>query len=271
MVSRMKTYPLFVLLKGRPALVVGGGTVGERKARELLRAGAKVTVVSRDLTPGLAALAQEGRVAFIPGEFSPEQLEGMTLVIGATDNPEVNRQISLAAQARGLWVNIVDAPELCTFIVPAKVCRGPLTIAISTGGAAPALARRLREDLERQFGPEYQPYLELLQEIRQRVLKIRRGHPDNPRLFENLLESPLKEAVARKDRRHIAAILREHLGTVLPQEEIDETLAVVSQEILAGEPPGPAGEGPPSCSPRASPGQTAGSPPHNPDPGELQK
>jgi siroheme synthase-like protein len=76
----------------------------------------------------------------------------MTLVVGATDDQEVNRRVSLAAQARGLFVNIVDAPELCTFIVPAQVRRGPLTIAVSTGGASPALARQLREELEERFG-----------------------------------------------------------------------------------------------------------------------
>ncbi|MFZ2089621.1 MAG: NAD(P)-dependent oxidoreductase, partial [Desulfobaccales bacterium] len=116
----MKTYPIFALIDDRPVLVVGGGAVGERKVQDLLVAGARVTVVSREITPALAELAAAGRLRFIKGDFDPKHLEGMTLVVGATDDQEVNRRVSAAAQARGLFVNIVDAPDLCTFIVPAQ-------------------------------------------------------------------------------------------------------------------------------------------------------
>jgi len=166
----MKTYPLFALIEDRACLVVGGGAVGERKVQDLLAAGARVTVVSQALTPRLAELAAQGRVQFIQDDFSPQYLDGMTLVVGATDDQKVNREVSAAAQARNLPVNIVDAPELCTFIVPAQVRRGALTIAVSTGGASPALARRVREELEQLFGPEYGPYLRLLQAVRHQVL-----------------------------------------------------------------------------------------------------
>ncbi|MBM4272979.1 MAG: bifunctional precorrin-2 dehydrogenase/sirohydrochlorin ferrochelatase [Deltaproteobacteria bacterium] len=218
----MKTYPIFVLIDGKPCLVVGGGAVGERKVQDLLTAGAKVTVVSQALTPTLAKLASQGQIRYLEGGFTPKHLEGMVLVIGATDDPRVNARVSAEAQARGIWVNIADAPELCTFIVPAQVRRGDLTVAISTGGASPALARRLREDLERRFGPEYGPYLALLKEVRERVLAARRGHPDNAALFLRLVDSPLQEALARHDREEVSRILVEILEEVLPYAVLAE-------------------------------------------------
>jgi precorrin-2 dehydrogenase/sirohydrochlorin ferrochelatase len=211
----MKTYPIFALLDGKPCLVVGGGAVGERKVLDLLAAGAQVTVVSQTLTLALEKLAGRGEIRYLEGVFTPGHLAGMVLVIGATDDPQVNIWVSNAAQERGIWVNIVDAPDLCSFIVPAQVRRGDLTVAISTGGASPALARRLREDLERRFGPEYGPYLALLQEVREQVLAVRRGHPDNAALFLRLVDSPLQEAMGRGDRERVRFVLNEILGEIL--------------------------------------------------------
>lgn len=226
----MKTYPLFALIEDRPCLVVGGGTVGERKVQDLLTAGARVTVVSKVLTPRLSELVAAGHIHFIQGDFSPHYLDGMTLVVGATDDQRVNRQVSAAAQARNVLVNIVDAPELCTFIVPAQVRRGSLTIAVSTGGASPALARQVREELEQLFGPEYGRYLRLLQSVRNQVLSRRRGHPENPRLFQRLVAGPLQAAISREDRPQVLAALAEVLGEVLSSEEIGVALAQAWEE-----------------------------------------
>ena len=220
----MKTYPIFALIEDRPCLVVGGGAVGERKVQDLLLAGARVTVVSREITPGLAELAAAGRLHFIQGEFNPQHLDGMTLVVGATDDQEVNREVSAAAQARGLFVNIVDAPELCTFIVPAQVRRGPLTIAVSTGGASPALARKVREELEQRFGPDYGRYLRVLKAVRERVLARRRGHPENLRLFQGLITDSLQEAIAQGDQPRALAVLEKALGEVLASEDLAAAL-----------------------------------------------
>jgi len=220
----MKTYPLFALIEDRACLVVGGGAVGERKVLDLLAAGAKVTVVSRELTPGLAELAAQERLSFIQGDFTPRHLDGMMLVVGATDDLVVNQQVSAAAQARGLLVNIVDAPELCTFIVPAQVRRGPLTIAVSTGGASPALARKVREELEQHFGPDYGLYLRVLQAVRNQILARRRGHPENQRLFQGLIAGPLQEAIARGDRTQALAVLEKALGEVLTVEDLAAAL-----------------------------------------------
>jgi precorrin-2 dehydrogenase/sirohydrochlorin ferrochelatase len=228
----VKTYPIFAVIQDRPCLVVGGGLVGERKVHDLMNAGARVTVVSRTLTPELAALASRGQIRYLPEDFAEAQVEGMALVMAATDDRAVNTRVSAAAQSRGLWVNVADDPEYCTFIVPAVVRRGDLTLAIGTGGASPALARQLREELQQHFGPEYGPYLDLLRRVRARLLTERRGHPDNADLFHRLVQSPLKEAVARGDRAWMVRVLHEVLGSVLSTPVLGE---LVSQTFEEGE------------------------------------
>ncbi len=223
----MQTYPIFAIVTGRPVLVVGGGAVGERKVQDLVAAGARVTVVSREFTPALREMAAQGIIVALAGDFQPAQVTGMALVVGATDDPEVNAAVSRAAQEANIWVNIVDAPELCTFIVPAQVKRGDLTLAVSTGGASPALARRLRETLERAFGPEYGPYLDLLRAVRERLLAVRRGHPGNAALFLRLVDSPLKEAVAHRDAQAVMDLLKGVVGVWLPEKELEELTASI--------------------------------------------
>jgi precorrin-2 dehydrogenase/sirohydrochlorin ferrochelatase len=228
----MKTYPIFAIIENKPCLVVGGGAVGERKVADLMAAGALVTVVSRTLTPELAALAERGEITYLPEAFTEGMVEGMALVMAATDDPEVNAAVSAAAQTRAIWVNVADEPQHCTFIVPAQVRRGELTLAISTGGASPALARQLREELEQHFGPEYGPYLDLLQRVRTRLLTERRAHPDNGPLFHRLVRSPLKEAVAQGDRARVLHLLQEALGPVLGTPVLGE---LVSQALKGTE------------------------------------
>jgi precorrin-2 dehydrogenase/sirohydrochlorin ferrochelatase len=226
----VKTYPIFAVIENKPCLVVGGGAVGERKVHDLMAAGARVTVVSRTLTPELTALASRGEIRYLPEDFAEAQVDGMALVMAATDEPEVNAKVSAAAQARGIWVNVADDPEYCTFIVPALVRRGDLTLAISTGGASPALARQLREELQQHFGPEYGPYLDLLRRVRTRLLTERRAHPDNGPLFHRLVHSPLREAVARGDRARVVSVLHEVLGSVLSTPVLGELVSQAFEE-----------------------------------------
>jgi precorrin-2 dehydrogenase / sirohydrochlorin ferrochelatase len=226
----MKTYPIFAVIEDKPCLVVGGGAVGERKVMDLMTAGARVTVVSPALTPELAALAAQGKIRYLAAGFTESQVEGMALVMAATDDPRVNARVSAAAQARAIWVNVADEPEYCTFIVPAQVRRGELTLAISTGGASPALARQLREELQQRFGPEYGPYLDLLKRVRSRLLTERRAHPDNGPLFHRLVQSPLREAVAQGDRARVVNILHEVLGSVLPTPVLGELVSQAFKE-----------------------------------------
>jgi len=160
-------YPLFVNLQGRSCLVIGGGDVATRKVTDLLNAGAKVTVVSAQATTQLGALC--GQITWIERDYRPGDEKGAELVFIATDNPEVNRLAAQNAKAAGAWVNAADAPGECDFYVPSKVTRGDLVIALSASGKAPALTRRLRMELERQFGPEYEAYVALLGYAREKV------------------------------------------------------------------------------------------------------
>lgn len=226
----MKTYPIFILIEDKPCLVVGGGVVGERKVLDLRTAGARVTVLSKALTSTLAELAQAGEIRYLNETFTPDHLDGMVLVMAATDDREVNAKVSAAAQERGIWVNVADDPEYCTFIVPAQVRQGDLTLAISTGGASPAVARKLRQELEQRFGPEYKPYLALLKEVRYRLLNERRGHPENAALFHRLVDSPLLEAVALGDRAKVVAVLHEVLGDALSPQILGEVTSEAFQE-----------------------------------------
>ena len=142
--------PLFTNLAGRAVLVVGGGAVARRKVQSLLPTGARVWVGAVHLEPQLARWAAEGRIKSVLGEFDPAWLDGAWLVVAATDDAAVNQAVADAAEARRIWANVVDDAELSTVHLPARVERGPVQIAISSGGGAPMLARHLREQLERQ-------------------------------------------------------------------------------------------------------------------------
>ena len=163
----MRYYPAFLDLQGLGCLVVGGGQVGERKVKTLSACGAVVHLVSPELTPFLDEEVRQGRVRLLAPAFLPEHLEDMFLVIGATDDPEVNQRISLEARTRNILCNIVDKPRECNFIVPSQVHRGDLVIAVSTGGRSPALAKKIRQDLENLFPDIYSSYVALLGRVRE--------------------------------------------------------------------------------------------------------
>lgn len=162
---------MFVKLAERPCLVVGAGLVGQSKILSLLEAAAVVRAVGPRATPLVRNWARAGRISWAAKEFDPADLDGVFLVIVATSSPETNDWVFWEARRRGVLCNVVDDPERCDFYYPAVVRRGHLQIAISTGGTSPALARRLRRQLEKQFGPEYEAWLERLGETRQKLLK----------------------------------------------------------------------------------------------------
>lgn len=161
-------YPVMLDLTGEPCVVIGGGRVGERKAAGLLAAGADVTVVSPRLTPRLSALAAEGRIRALLRPYAPglAALAEARLVFAATDDAAVNKAVLAEARKLGKLANAADAPEASGFHVPAVVRRGRLTLAVATAGASPAVAAKLKRQLEAAYGEEYAPYLELLHELR---------------------------------------------------------------------------------------------------------
>ena len=145
----MQTFPLFLDLRERRALVVGGGEMAARKAELLLAAGARVLLVAEKVNGEIAQLISEARISWAGRVFEEGELDGVAVAIVASEDESLQARVSAAAQARGLPVNVVDRPALSSFIMPAIVDRAPITIAISTGGAAPALARRIRAEIER--------------------------------------------------------------------------------------------------------------------------
>lgn len=192
--------------------MVGGGRVGLRKARGLADAGARVRVVEPKPSETLLEMEKKGLVQIKEAEFAPEDLGGMRLVFAATQKAEVNALVAQEAGKRGIWCNIADAPLASDFFLPALVRRGDLMLAISTGGKSPALARKLRMDLEKIFDAAYLPFLELMGRLREMLLA--QGHdPDGHRdLFRNLVEGPLLEYIREEDVEAVARLLEPIAG-----------------------------------------------------------
>ena len=192
-------FPAFLDLRERPVLVVGGGAVARRKIAALLPTGAKVRVGAPALDADVAEWVASGQITHLDGRFDPAWLDDVWLVIAATDEPETNRIVAEAAQARRLWANVVDDAPLCSFQVPARIERGPLQIAISSGGGAPMLARHLRERLETELDESLGTLGNLLVKHRRR---IRARVPDTStrrRFFDAVLRSDIQSLLRRGD------------------------------------------------------------------------
>ncbi len=188
----MAHYPLFLELQNRSCLVIGGGAVAFRKATALLSCGAKVAVVAPELSAGLKRLARRGKVRWKKQPFRPADLAGMELAVAATDDQKVNLLAAREARRRGVWINVADQPALCSFILPSVVRRGKLALAISTGGASPALAKWIRKDLEKRYGPELGRLLTRAAAARDRVHRDVRGPAARKQLFEKALKAYLQ-------------------------------------------------------------------------------
>jgi uroporphyrin-III C-methyltransferase / precorrin-2 dehydrogenase / sirohydrochlorin ferrochelatase len=229
-----RLFPLFADLRHRLVLVVGGGAVALRKITALQSAGARVVVGAPELVPELQHLLKKNEIDYLPGKFQAHWLDKVWLVVAATDDVDVNRHIAAEAEARRLFVNVVDDAELSSYQVPSVIERGPLQIAISSAGAAPMLARHIREKLEAQFDESYGLLTSLLAQHRERirqhlpVLALRR------RWFESLLQGPILSLL--RQRQPIKA---EHaLFSALSTSDAQSTSGSVA---LVGAGPGDAG------------------------------
>lgn len=169
----MTLFPMFMKLEGRSSLVVGAGSVGEPKIGSLIASGASVRVIALQASPAVAAWAREGSIVWEQRAVTLADLDGAFLVIAATNDRKLNAAIFAEARQRNILCNVVDDPEYCDFYYPAVVRRGELQLAISTNGLSPALAQRIRRELELQFGPEYGPWLEELGRIRKQLFASR--------------------------------------------------------------------------------------------------
>ena len=162
----MRYYPVFLDIAGKPVVVMGGGNIAHQKVVGLLKAGAEVTVISPELNPEMAALSAEGRFRHIVRDYEPGDIEGYVLAFVATDDRSVNATVAAEGKERRVWVNAVDDPPYCDFIMPGIAQQGDLIVAISTSGRSPAMARKMREELEEFLTQDYALMLDLAAEVR---------------------------------------------------------------------------------------------------------
>jgi precorrin-2 dehydrogenase/sirohydrochlorin ferrochelatase len=204
--------PIFVNLKGRDCLAIGGDSLAESRVRALCEAEASVTVIAPEITPALMAMADAGRIRWIARDYKAGDMCGRFMAWVATMNGAVGRSAAADANKLGVLINVADQPTLCDFITPAVVKRSEVQIAISTGGTSPALARRLREQIEGVIGPEYGPVAELAQNAR-RWLKGRvDDQRERARILAKLVGSGIIEAFRRGDLEEAERLSRAHLG-----------------------------------------------------------
>lgn len=209
----MKYYPVYLDIKDKNCLVVGGGAVGARKAATLAECGAKVTIVSPEFSDRFDLIENvPGSIHLKDKSYESEDVVGMFLVFAATDNMDLNRQIQKDAQGNNILCNVVDAPKAGDFILPSIVHRGDLILAISTSGNSPAFAKKLRKELEAQFGPEYEKMLQVMGRIRKELLAAGHAPDEHRKIFYALIEQGILEMIKQNNEPKINMLLNNLLG-----------------------------------------------------------
>jgi len=207
----MSFYPVCLDLEGKPCIVVGGGRVAERKVLGLLACDARVSVISPEMTHELLTLHAGGTIQWLKREYRSGDLEQAFLVIAATNDEETQKQVFEEAGAHNLLLNVADVPQRCNFILPATVRQGDLIISISTAGKSPALARKLRMELEKRYGVEYKILVDILGAIRPQILASEQSQPENEQIFTQLLHDNMAEWIMTRNW----SSLEKHFETVL--------------------------------------------------------
>lgn len=202
-------FPMFIKLQGKQVLVVGAGNIGEQKIAGLLETGARIRVVALEASAGIREWARVGRIELEIRAFANDDLHGAFLVIVATSSRLLNERVYYEAQRLGVLCNVVDVPDLCDFFYPSVVRRGDLQIAVSTAGQSPSLAQKIRQQLEKQFGPAYGPWVAELGETRKQILA---SDLDKDRKLELLHSLASREAfeAALAEHREVTAELTAH-------------------------------------------------------------
>ncbi len=222
----MDFFPIFLDIKHKHCLVVGGGGVAERKTASLLKSGGDVILVSPELTHNLTTWRDMGQLSHRARAFQEGDLDGAYLVIAATDNSEVNRQIAQLAGARDIPINVVDQPELCSFILPSVIDRSPVVAAISTGGASPVLARLIRSRMESMIPAGYGRLADLCNRFRQRVKETFANPSDRKLFWERTLESGVAERVFSGHDEEADALMEKALSENRLSQEMGEVYLV---------------------------------------------
>ena len=196
-------YPIYLDIENRDVVIIGGGNVCARKAETMMKYGARVTIVSPEFTGEIEQWAADGKLVTRRKQYEESDLSGATIVIASTDNQVVNEKIAADCRRRRIPVNVVDVTPLCEFIVPAIIESGSIQIAVSTGGKSPALARTLKEDLQRLVGPEYAEVNDLLGTLRDGAKAVLPTDMDRKQFFDGILARGILEML-RTGRRHEA-------------------------------------------------------------------
>jgi siroheme synthase-like protein len=221
----MGYYPIFLELSGRSCLVVGGGNVATGKVRGLLNAGGDVTVVSPDLHPELDQLLREGRIRHLARAYRGGDVDRFDLVMVATDDGAVNGTVAHDARAKRIWVNASDDVPNCDFILPSVVRKGQIVVAASTGGASPALARRLREELDAYLTDDFEPLTRLLAEVRAE-LRARRVVVD-AETWQRAIDGQLRAMLGQRRYGQAKAYLLRGLGLLADPAGLPSTADLV--------------------------------------------
>jgi|ERR1022692_3275393 precorrin-2 dehydrogenase/sirohydrochlorin ferrochelatase len=235
----MAYLPIFLDVTGRKCVVVGGSEVAARKVTTLLEAGADVLIVSPEIHGMLGELLRRGSIRHLKREYAQGDMDGAAVVYAATDDSALHQRLCAEARGRGIPINVADVPSLCTFISPAVLTRGALKIAVSTGGASPGMAKRIVDQLERLFGPEYGVALEIMRAARHHLKSTEPNVQTRARKLTALAAARIPEFLRKGDLEAIDKLLTHHIGANLDalglshllNHEIDKT----SEEIPAAE------------------------------------
>lgn len=227
MKKRFPYYPIYIDIEDHAVLIVGGGVVCARKAETMMRYGGRVTIVSPEITDEIGAWERDGALVVHRKRYEEADLDGASIVIASTDDPCVNARVARDCRRRKVPVNVVDVTHLCEFIVPAIIEKGSIQIAISTGGKSPALARTLKEDLQRTIGPEYDEVNDLLGTLRKEAKRILPTDTDRKRFFDGIIAAGVLEMLREgRKREAYEAIARACDAEGVPvSQELQERLA----------------------------------------------
>ena len=216
----MHYYPIFLDIEQKKVVVVGGGSVAQRKVENLLEYGAHVFVVAERMSSSLRQLVEKGQVTLLGRNFKESHIDGAFLVVAATSDSLLNRKVAEAARKSGILVNVVDQPAECDFLVPSILRRGDLVIAISTSGKSPALSKKIRVALEKEFGQEYESFLGLMGTLRREILEQHLSQDKRRRLFQKLVDSEILEKIKEGDWKAISTVLSGILGRQISRTDV---------------------------------------------------
>lgn len=208
----MRYFPINLNIHGKSVVIIGGGSVAERKCLSLLHAGAQVTVIAPHLVDGLQELLAQGRITYLARKYESGDLAGAYLAFASTDDRATNRAVAEEAKAAAIPANIADAPETSDFSSPSVISRGDLLITVSTGGRFPLLSQKIREELEDLFGPEYEAALELMGAVREKLLTEKGNNAYNRKLLSELVGHNLPKLVKNRSTVEIDHLLLKLFG-----------------------------------------------------------